>query len=111
VPLPENWNGRFWSKRSNGDMLFDLEPDAFVSKLREFGENAPFLVAASYVDLTLNGYPDRARLFLEKGREVWPEKKWSDLESLTAEWQAGHEDAHYMSNAVAKLFDDIQVFV
>lgn len=70
MPLPNNWNGAFYDKESQGDCIFDLTPKEFVRAIyAQQPESGPFLVAGAVYDLSWNDpdgqtYADRTRKLL-----------------------------------------------
>ncbi|MDP4038345.1 MAG: hypothetical protein Q8P54_00010 [bacterium] len=77
MPLPETWDGVFYGKETNGDMLFDLDPDEFVSTLACHRPDGEFLVAGGVFDLFWNNEKDRAIKLMDLGHTMWPNAPWA----------------------------------
>ncbi|MBI4118490.1 MAG: hypothetical protein HY455_03080 [Parcubacteria group bacterium] len=52
--LPQGWDGIFYGLETNGDMLFDLEPEALIAELLKYPKQAAFLVAGAITDLFIH---------------------------------------------------------
>lgn len=115
MPLPDGWNGIFYSRDTGGDLLYDLAPDDFRRVAEESGDVPAFLFAGACFDLRLHGDDALAAAFLEKGKELWPDEPWSAftmfmdtvLPDVRRVRDADHDLA--VSNAVSYLFTGITV--
>lgn len=111
MPLPEKWDGIFYSKETHGDMIFDLSPEQFVGDLADHRGDAPFLVAGACFDLLWNGEAERCDKLVEIARKRWTNELWSAITVLVA---VGHEMlatgvereivGHVISNVVGGFF-------
>ncbi|HTK04706.1 MAG TPA: hypothetical protein VL500_03920 [Candidatus Eisenbacteria bacterium] len=117
MPLPENWNGIFYSADTGGDLLYDLTPDDFAIVAERSGDDPAFLFAGAHFDMRLHGDDDRAAAFLAFAKAKWPEAPWSAYEMMLetclpdARGQHKDDDRHRLAvcNAVSYLFTGVMI--
>ena len=115
MPLPERWNGIFYSRETGGDLLFDLTPEEFGVVAMQSGDVPAFLFAGAHFDHRLHGQDERAALFLDSAKKVWPDAPWSAYEMLAAtalptalkDRSEDHDSA--VSNAISYLFTGVMI--
>ncbi len=83
MPLPQDWDGVFYSADTHGDLLFDLEAAELVDGLAT-RPDGPFLVAGAVFDLLWAKETDRATAILALAMDRWPNEPWQHLSSLYA---------------------------
>lgn len=117
MPLPDGWNGIFYSAETGGDMLFDLLPEDFARVAEDSGDDPAFLFAGAHFDLRLQGDERRAEDFLRVGKDRWPAAPWSAyemlVETMLPDVRRRRDDEHDLavSNAVSYLFTGATVNV
>ncbi|HVA11244.1 MAG TPA: hypothetical protein VNG32_03685 [Candidatus Dormibacteraeota bacterium] len=83
MPLPENWDGVFYSAETSGDMIYDLAPKEFVGMVGEIQpDSVEFLIAGAVYDLLANGDHGRAEEYLEVARGEFPEAPWDEIPAI-----------------------------
>lgn len=89
MPLPENFLGFFFSKDTNGDMLYDNSAEEIIDISLKASETQPgsqaFYIAAAVHDLIANNLDsseeivEKTKILLKKGNEIKPDAPWMDI--------------------------------
>ena len=111
MPLPNDWDGVFYSTETQGDLLFDLSAEDFIALLAD-RPDAPFLYAGAMFDLLFNEQKERFKALFKAAAQARPDQPWVAVIGVCGlaiqERQSGtpqNRISRLAYNTVARYFD------